>query len=81
VKWEKNFILTDNLTLIAVGFSGYFFLKQQHIQTGLDLFSCVGLNINPLSMITGVGSAGDLSKLARLGLKTKGYYVISTWWL
>jgi proton glutamate symport protein len=71
------------ITLVAGGFFGYFFHdKVIYTNWAGDLF-LRGLNmiIVPLilcSITTGVASVGSSGNLGRLGLKTLGYYVMST---
>jgi proton glutamate symport protein len=71
------------ITLIAGGFFGYYFPSATTYTNWIGEVFLRGLNmiIIPLilcSIITGVASVGNSGNLGRLGLKTMGYYVIST---
>jgi proton glutamate symport protein len=71
------------ITLIMGGFFGYLFPSATSYTNWIGVIFLRGLNmiIIPLilcSIITGVASVGSGGNLGRLGLKTMGYYVIST---
>ena len=71
------------ITLVAGGFFGYFF-PDATIYTnwmGEIFLRALNMIIIPLilcSITTGVASVGNADNLGRLGLKTMGYYVLST---
>ena len=71
------------IALLAGGLFGYFF-HTQVIYTnwaGVIFLRALNMIIVPLilcSIITGVASVGEGSNLGRLGLKTMGFYVLST---
>ena len=71
------------ITLVAGGFFGYFF-PDTTIYTnwmGEIFLRALNMIIIPLiicSITTGVASVGNADNLGRLGLKTMGYYVLST---
>ena len=71
------------IALIAGGLFGYFF-HNEVIYTnwaGVIFLRALNMIIVPLilcSIITGVASVGEGSNLGRLGLKTMGFYVLST---
>lgn len=71
------------IALITGGLFGYFF-HSGVIYTnwaGIIFLRALNMIIVPLilcSIITGVANVGDGSNLGKLGLKTMGYYVIST---
>ncbi len=71
------------ITLIAGGFFGYFFPDATNYTNWFGVLFLRALNmiIIPLillSISTGVASVGNADNLGRLGLKTMGYYVLST---
>lgn len=71
------------ITLIAGGFFGYFFPAATIYTNWIGVIFLRALNmiIIPLilcSITTGVASVGNADNLGRLGLKTMGYYIIST---
>lgn len=71
------------IMLIAGGFFGYFFSSATTYINWIGDVFLRGLNmiIIPLiltSIITGVASVGSSGNLGRLGLKTIGFYIIST---
>lgn len=71
------------VALVAGGFFGYYFPSASEYTNWIGEIFLRGLNmiIIPLitcSIITGVASVGSGGNLGRLGLKTFGYYVIST---
>jgi proton glutamate symport protein len=71
------------ITLIAGGFFGYYFTSATEYTNWIGEIFLRGLNmiIIPLilcSITTGVASVGSGGSLGRLGLKTFGYYVLST---
>ncbi|MCX6320871.1 MAG: dicarboxylate/amino acid:cation symporter [Bacteroidia bacterium] len=71
------------ITLIAGGFFGYFFPAATNYTNWIGVIFLRALNmiIIPLilcSITTGVASVGNADNLGRLGLKTMGYYIIST---
>jgi Na+/H+-dicarboxylate symporter len=71
------------ITLIAGGFFGYFF-SDATIYTdwiGVIFLRALNMIIVPLilfSISTGVASVGNAENLGRLGVKTIGYYILST---
>jgi len=71
------------ITLIAGGFFGYFFSSATSYTNWIgDIFlRALNMIIIPLiltSVITGVASVGSKGNLGRLGLKTIGYYILSS---
>jgi len=71
------------ITLIAGGFFGYFFPAATNYTNWIGVIFLRALNmiIIPLillSIASGVASVGNADNLGRLGLKTMGYYVLST---
>ncbi len=71
------------ITLIAGGFFGYLFPSATSYTNWIgDIFlRALNMIIIPLiltSIMTGVASVGSSGNLGRLGLKTMGYYIIST---
>jgi proton glutamate symport protein len=71
------------ITLLIGGFFGYYFPGATRYTNWIGEVFLRGLNmiIVPLilcSITTGVASVGSSGNLGRLGLKTMGYYVIST---
>jgi len=71
------------ITLIAGGFFGYFFHAATVYTDWIGEMFLRSLNmiIIPLilfSITTGVASVGNADNLGRLGIKTMGYYVLST---
>lgn len=71
------------IALVAGGFFGYyFFTATAYTNWAGDMFlRALNMIIVPLifcSITTGVASVGSSGNLGRLGLKTMGYYVLST---
>jgi proton glutamate symport protein len=71
------------IMLVAGGLFGYYFSSATSCTNWIGVIFLRALNmiIIPLiltSIITGVASVGSGSSLGRLGLKTMGYYVLST---
>jgi Na+/H+-dicarboxylate symporter len=71
------------IMLIAGGFFGYFFTEATNYTDwiGVVFLRLLNMIIVPLilcSITTGVASVGSSGNLGRLGLKTMGYYIVST---
>jgi proton glutamate symport protein len=71
------------IMLIAGGFFGYYFTSATEYtnwigEVFLRLLNMIIVPLILFSITTGVASVGSSGNLGRLGLKTMGYYVIST---
>ncbi len=71
------------IMLIAGGFFGYYFTSTTEYtnwigEVFLRLLNMIIVPLILFSIATGVASVGSSGNLGRLGLKTMGYYVIST---